>query len=109
MKRVLCWLKSFFIQAVLVSPQHAGGSTVCEGSNAGFVNLRGIPPEATHLHVIGDPGYAVLQPCNRSLSTQIPAQAHPHPRLTGPWQGASVGRQELLVQCPCTHHRSIPL
>lgn len=51
----------------------------------------------------------MLQPCNSSLNTQIPAQAHPHPRLTGPWRGASVGRQELLVQCPRTHHRSIPL
>lgn len=41
-----------FIQAVSVLNTLVGA--VSEGSNAGLVNLRGIPPNATHPHVIGD-------------------------------------------------------
>lgn len=78
------------------------------GCPAGLVNLCGILPHATHQHVIGDLVHFLLHPCNGSLNTQIRPGRHPHPKLTGPWRDASVGRQELLVQCPCTHHRSIP-
>lgn len=47
-------LAQFMLYSGCFSPQHAGWSTVSEGSNAGLVNLRGIPPIATHPHVIGD-------------------------------------------------------
>lgn len=78
------------------------------GCPAGLVNLRGIPPPAIHQCVIG--GQVCLAASLYQLSEYSDPRPgrHPQPRLTGPWRDASVGRQELLVQCPCTHHRSIP-
>lgn len=44
-----------------------------------------------------------------SVNIRLATLAHPHPRVTGPWRDASEGRRELLVQCPCTYRRSIPV
>lgn len=77
------------------------------GCSAGLVNLCSIPPHATQQHVIGDQVCFAAPLQHLSEYWDLCPGCHPHAWLTGPWRDASVGRQELLVQRLCTHHRSI--
>lgn len=66
------------------------------------------PPHATHWHVIEDLTCFTAPMLQRSEYSHLSPGRHPQPWLTATWPDASVGRQELLVQCPRPHYRSIP-